>query len=312
MNANADGDTPIAGGVVSVSRCAHPAVGAASPPVPPAPIHRRAGRAHQRGGVALLDFKRLPGCYLVGVSGGQGNGATLHGAFRAEAHNLSGKVMTVLVTPVSTLTYDLLHEHPGMSRGRATRVVQSLLGIPSNFDDIDLAADDMPFDGDTYLAAVFRAGSIDRANQDLLRTAQRHRRHTFRAHNASAADEGDLEQWWNDLDVNKMVRDGLKDLGLSILAKGAEAGGKWVLGRLLDEWGLKDVKDFLLPKSDTQKIIEMIQELTRRVNKLQETSDTILKEVLGTHFNTVVGPALDLIGKVDAIQTRHHGPGEAG
>ena len=99
-----------------------------------------------------------------------------------------------------------------------------------------------------------------------------------------------------------MVKDGLKDFGLSILTGGLESGGKWVLGRLLDDWGLKDVKDFLLPKSDTQKIIEMIQELTLRVNNLQKTSDTILKEVLGTNFNTVLGPAVGLIDKVDAIQ----------
>lgn len=174
VNANADGDTPIAGGVVSVSRCARPAgrrgvaVGA--------PLRQSTGvlaEPTNAAGVALLDFKRLPGCYLVGVSGGQANGATLQGSFRAEARNESGEVMNVFATPVSTLTYDLLHEHPGMSTRRATRVVQSLLGIPSHFDDIDLAADDTPFDGDTYLAAVSRAGGVDKLNAALLRTDRR-------------------------------------------------------------------------------------------------------------------------------------------
>lgn len=94
--------------------------------------------------MALVSLGRLSSCLIVDVSGGRANGRTLRGSFRAEAHNTPGQIMSVLVTPVSTLTYDERQEHPGMSTARATRVIQRLLGIPSNFDNIDLAADDLP------------------------------------------------------------------------------------------------------------------------------------------------------------------------
>jgi hypothetical protein len=239
---------------------------------------------------------------IVDVAGGQANGATLPGSFRAEARNHSGAVMSVLVTPVTTLTYAARRQHPGLSRGGAKRVVDRLLGIPAVFDDIDLNADDGPFDGDSYLATAERAGSVAKLNQSLLRTAQGHGRHTFRAQHARASDAViDVDAWWKDLDVTKMVKDGLKDFGLSILTSALESGGKWVLGRLLDEWGLKDLKDFCCT-SDTTKIIEMIQELTIRVNKLQETSDTILKEVLNGQFDQSVAPAGPLLSRIDSTQ----------
>ena len=177
----------------------------------------------------------------------------MRGSFRARAWNEGDQVMSVLVTPVSTLTFAVRRAHPGMSTVRATRVVQRLLGIPSHFDDIDLAADDTPFDGDRYIAAAFRAGGTDRLNRALMRTAQRDRRHPFRASRARAAvappadDPLGLTEWWKQTDVTKLVKDGLKDFGLSLVSEGIQVGGKWVLGRLLDYWGLKDVKEFLLP-----------------------------------------------------------------
>ena len=145
-----------------------------------------------------------------------------------------------------------------------------------------------------------RAGSVAKLNAALLRSD---RARSFRGHDAKAADiNEDLAKWWKDLDVTKMVKDGLKDFGLSILTSGLESAGKWVLGRLLDDWGLKDVKDFLLPKSDTQKIIEMLQELTIRVNNLQKTSDAILKEVAGINYQQTVQPSIDLISSIKTVQ----------
>ena len=75
-----------------------------------------------------------------------------------------------------------------------------------------------------------------------------------------------------------------------------------MLGRLLDAWGLKDVKDFLLPKSDTEKLLEMVKELTIRVNKLQETSDKIVKEVAGINYQQTVGPSIELISSIKTAQ----------
>ena len=234
----------------------------------------RAERTNSAG-AALLDFDRLPSCFIVSVTGGRVNGRAVRGSFHAEAWNEGDQIMSVLVTPVSTLTYAVRRARPGMSTARATRVVHRLLAIPAHFDHIDLAADDTPFDGDRYMAAALRAGGIGKLNRALIRTAQRDRRHPFRAKKAraAAAPPGDdplgLREWWKQTDVTKLVKDGLKDFGLSLVSEGIQVGGKWVLGRLLDYWGLKDVKEFLLPKPDTEKIIEMIQELTKRVNNLQ-------------------------------------------
>jgi hypothetical protein len=304
VDANADGDTPISRGLVRVYRCERPTsrrravVGAA--------LRQSSGVRAERtnaAGAALLDFDRLPSCFIVRVSGGRANGRTVRGSFLARERNQSDLLMSVLVSPVSTLTYAVRRAHPGMSTARATRVVQRLLGIPSHFDDIDLAADDTPFDGDRYMAAASRAGRIGELNGTLIRTAQRNGRHTFRAKQARGADlAGDLESWWNETDVTKLVQDGLKDFGLSILAEGAKVGGKWALGRLLDEWGLKEAKDFLLPKPDTEKIIEMIQELTKRVNNLQSTADTILAQVLGVNYNVAIQPSLKLISGIKTQQ----------
>ena len=298
MDANADGDTPISGGLVQVYRCARQT--SRRGVVAGASLRRASGVRAKRtnsAGVALVNFGRLPSCLIVDVSGGRANGRTLRGSFRAEAHNTPGQIMSVLVTPVSTLTYDERQQHPGMSTARATRVIQRLLGIPSNFDNIDLAADDTSFDGDRYMAAAFRAGSIGKLNAGLIRAAQHNRRHTFHVKGASPAHAASIAGWWKDTDVSELVQGGFKDFGLSIL----KAGGQWVLGRLLEAWGLKEAVDDLL-KPDTEKIIEMIQDLTKRVNNLQRTSDAILKEVAGVNYEVTLAPALKLINSVDTIQ----------
>jgi hypothetical protein len=309
VDANADGDTPIAGGLIHVDRCARPT--SRRGVVAGASLRQSNGARAERtnsAGVALLKFDRLPSCFIVSVSGGRANGRTVRGSLRTEARNQSDQIMSVLVTPVSTLTYALRRAQPGMSTTRATRVVQRLLGIPSHFDDIDLAADDTPFDGDRFMAAAFRAGGTGRLHRALLRTAQRDRRHTFHANKAGVAvaplgdDPLGLGEWWKETDVTKLVKDGLKDFGLSLVSEGIQVGGKWVLGRLLDYWGLKDVKEFLLPKPDTEKIIEMIQELTKRVNNLQQTADTILKEVLAGQYDAATAPTVPIIDAIDTNQ----------
>ena len=298
VDANADGDTPISGGLVQVYRCARPT--SRRGVVAGASLRRASGVRAKRtnsAGVALVNFGRLPSCLIVDVSGGRANGRKLRGSFRAEAHNTPGQIMSVLVTPVSTLTYDERREHPGMSTARATRVIQRLLGIPSNFDNIDLAADDTSFDGDRYIAAGFRAGSIGKLNAGLIRAAQHNRRHTFHVKGASPAHAASIGGWWKDTDVSELLQGGFKDFGLSIL----KAGGQWVLGRLLEAWGLKEAVDDLL-KPDTEKIIDMIKDLTIRVNNLQRTSDAILKEVAGVNYEVTLAPALKLINSVDTIQ----------
>ena len=309
VDAHADGDTPISGGLIRAYRCAGPASRRG--------VGSRASLRHANGaqaertnsaGAALLDFDRLPRCLVVSVTGGRVNGRTVRGSFHARVWNESDQIMSVLVTPVSTLTHAVRRARPGMSTPRARRVVHRLLAIPSHFDHVDLAADDTAFDGDRYIAAAFRAGGTAKLNRALIRKAQRDRRHSFRATKARAAvaplgdDPLGLGEWWKQTDVTKLVKDGLKDFGLSLVSEGAQVGGKWILGRLLDYWGLKDVKEFLLPKPDTEKIIEMIQELTKRVNNLQQTSDTILKEVLAGQYDAATAPTVPIIDTIDTNQ----------
>ena len=158
------------------------------------------------------------------------------------------------------------------------------------------------------MAAALRAGGVDRLERALMRTAQRDRRHPFRAKRARAAvappgdDPLGLTAWWKETDVTKLVKDGLKDFGLSLVSEGIQVGGKWVLGRLLDYWGLKDVKEFLLPKPDTEKIIEMLEALNKRVIDLQRTSDTILKEVLAGQYNDAARPTIEIINSIETNQ----------
>lgn len=297
--AGADGETPISGGLVRVARCADPT----------RPLRQaggvRAERTNTRGRLALLDFKDLPGCIVATVAGGKVNGRTLRGVFRAEAHDQRGRIMSVLATPVSTLTYRVKQARPGLSTAAATRRVKRLLGIPRHFDDIDLSSDDTPFDGDRYTRAAVRAGGVARLNKSLIRNGRTRR---FPAANTSAASQSsdpllDLaDQFWRDNDVDNVIKDGLTSFGASIALDLAGAGGRWVLGRLLDEWGLKDAKDFLLPKPDTQKIIEMIEDLNRRVNNLQATADKILQKVTEVKYEVLLAPAKNLVNDIKTVQ----------
>jgi hypothetical protein len=179
--AGADGDTPVSGGLVRVRGCAGQAgllrqVGGV-----------RAERTNKRG-FALLDFKRLPGCIVVTVTGGTVKGRALRGEFKAEARDQRGRIMSVLVTPISTLTYGVKQARPRLSTAAATREVQRLHRIPRHFGDIDLSSDDTPFDGDRYTRAVVRAGSVARLNQSL-RSAQSGRPRRFPAANTGAASQ---------------------------------------------------------------------------------------------------------------------------
>ena len=86
VNANADGDTPLAGGTVRASACARHGVGAG------AALRQTNGTLEEptnAAGVTLLQFKRLPRCLIVDVAGGQANGARLPGSFRAEAPTIT-------------------------------------------------------------------------------------------------------------------------------------------------------------------------------------------------------------------------------
>jgi hypothetical protein len=77
VDANADGDTPISGGLIHVYRCARPA--SRRGVVAGASLRQSNGARSERtnsAGVALLGFERLPSCFIVNVAGGRANGRT--------------------------------------------------------------------------------------------------------------------------------------------------------------------------------------------------------------------------------------------
>jgi hypothetical protein len=301
-----DGDTPVRGGQVRVyaGRLHANRVMALVRARPLRLLHGGRQERTSALGVALLEFARLPRDFTVVVSGGRAGGHRLKGFLSAEVRGYgSGNVVNV--NPVTTLVELWRRVDPRVSTSRARRTVDRALRIPAWADDIDLQATDRWFDGDAFLSASSRGrhgvARISREISDLLvsiRQGGHARRFSARHPMATQASPpkppvndsgGPIAQWWKDLDIQKLVTDGMSDLGLSVLKWGASEGGKWLLGHLLDAWGLREVKDFLLPKSDTQVIIEMINALNKKVTDLQASVESTKQAVAETQFSTLVG-----------------------
>jgi hypothetical protein len=161
-----DGDMPVSFGRVSVvATTEDPAhVGDRRPVV------QRTGAGSERtnaAGVAMLDFGRLPRRFTVVVRGGFAHGRRFPGTLYAEVRNHGTDV--VEVNPVTTLTAYVRTVGRGMGGVRARRRVKRLLAIPAWHDTTrDLRRADEHFDGDAYLAAVRRRGSVAALNRALL------------------------------------------------------------------------------------------------------------------------------------------------
>ena len=194
-----------------------------------------------------------------------------------------------------------MQTRPGVGQRRALRLVQRRLRIPSHYDQFDLQSDDSVFDGDRYLAAVRRAGGVSRLTRMLLAdSTPRSFRQLHSGRAAGAPSEGGIAEWWKELDITGAVTSGLKDFGASFVWDNVvKAGGKWVLGRFLDAYGLSAVRDFLFPQSDTARLIEMVERLTVRINALEEKSDKILKEIAELKAQVAATPAIRLLTHID-------------
>jgi hypothetical protein len=296
VNANADGDTPVAGGIARVHRCDDDA---GVLPTGRALRQRNGARGERtpRSGVTLLAFARLPRCFMVTVTGGRAGGRPLGGTFAGEGRNGRTRIANVPVTPVSTLAQAL----PGMRERRAFRAVQRRLDIPRHWGEFDLQYDDKVFDGDRYLAAARRAGGVDALTRELLAHRTPPSFHERRGREAAAA-QGGVAEWWKTFDVTKAALSGLSDFGASLLVDAISAGGKWALGRFLDHYGLRDIKEFLLPRSDTEKLLEMVQQLSVRMNALESTGRQALKEIAALRSQVAAGDALVLLTHIDTNQ----------
>ena len=157
------------------------------------------------------------------------------------------------------------------------------------------------FDGDRFLAAVRRAGGVSRLTRLLLADGTpRSFRELRTGRTAGAEPESAIAEWWKELDITSAVTSGLKDFGASFVWDNViKAGGKWVLGRFLDAYGLSAVKDFLFPQSDTARLIEMVDRLNVRINALEEKSDKILKEIAELKAQVAATPAIRLLTHID-------------
>lgn len=314
-----DGDTPVTGGRVRVYAGGLHA-NRAMAPVRARALRQRDGARQERSsamGVALLEFARLPRTFTVVVSGGRAGGERLSGSLSVHVRGYRFDVGNVVsVDPVTTLVDSWQRVHPRVSTRRARRTVDRALGLPAWADDIDLRATDRWFDGDAFLRASSRGthavAQINRETGGLLMSIRRggRTRHFYARHPRAAQASppvndagGTIAQWWKDLDIQKLVTDGMSDLGLSVVKWGAQEGGKWLLGHLLDAWGLKSVKDFLLPKSDTQVIIAMMNALNKKVTELQATVESTKQAVAETQFSTLVAQTDGEAASINKLST---------
>ncbi len=112
-----------------------------------------------------------------------------------------------------------------------------------------------------------------------------------------------IAEWWKELDITKAALGGLTDFGASFAVSAVGAGAKWAFGRFLDFYGLNEIKDFILPKSDTERLLEMVQQINIRLNNLEASSDRLLKAIAELSTSVLAGRATELLTH---INTNHN------
>ncbi len=270
-----DGDTPVAGARVQV--------------------YAREGDAFERlhplrgdlkltgdSGLALLEFDSLPPAFLVVVRGGRAEGRTLRGSLSAGVRDYDGTV--VQVTAVTSLVERWERGEPSVDR---TAEVHAALGIPDWADEFDLHATDEWFDGDAFLA--YTDGDLAGALPQMVAEIERGASEIFpgESDHGLGAEPPDKSKWWQ-VDVPGLIKGGFQELGYSLFASGVETGGRYLVGRLLDYWGLKSLADLINGKPDTQVIIEILQDLNKKVTKLQETVESTKLAVAESQYSLLV------------------------
>ena len=68
----------------------------------------------------------------------------------------------------------------------------------------------------------------------------------------------------------------------------SKTAARYLVGRLLDYWGLKSLADLINGKPDTQVIIEILQDLNKKVTKLQETVESTKLAVAESQYSLLV------------------------
>jgi hypothetical protein len=305
--AQLDGDTPVAGAGVRVYAMRQRGKGKPGRGRLLRPLHNAVPRTSDSG-TALLEFAGLSRTFTVVVSGGQANGRTLRGSLTARVRGYRSATV-VYVTPVTSLIERWQHDEPGVNRARARATVYRALGIPRWADDLDLQATDRWFDGDTFLEGERR--NLSRSIPQVLSEIRRGESVRFRPPPEETRPEGigspppPPPPWWKNYaqDARQFIKDGFAELGTSLLASGLEAGGKWLLGNLLDQWGLKEVKDFLLPKGDTEIIIDILNSMNARITDVQRTVEGIKQGQAELQYGNRVAELKPVLDSIDTINS---------
>lgn len=270
-----DGDTPVAGARVRVYARNGRAL---------ARLHPVGGDLQRTGdaGLALIELESLPPNFLVRVRGGRAEGRALRGALSAEVRDYDGSV--VQVTPVTSLAEHLSRGEPSVDR---TADVHAALGIPDWADAFDLHATDEWFDGDAFLA--YTDGDLAQALPQMVGEIARGENEMF----PGDADSGlgntppDQPKWWEQ-GVPALIAGGFEQLAASLVIGGLESGGANLIGRMLDYYGLKSLAELINGKPDTQIIIEILQDLSKRVTRLQETVEGTKLAVAESQYSLLV------------------------
>lgn len=273
-----DGDTPVAGARVQV--------------------YAQNGRALQRlhpiggdlqstadSGLALLEFDQLPPSFLVLVRGGRAEGRTLRGSLSAQVRGYDEQL--VQVTPVTSLAERLGRDDRAVDR---TAEVHAALAIPDWADEFDLHASDAWFDGDAFLA--YTDGNLAEALPRLAAEIARGENEIFPADgdNSAVTAPGtppEASKWWEE-GIPGLIAGGFQQLAYSLISDNLEDRGGSLLGRMLDYWGLKSLAELVNGKPDTQVIIEILQDLSKRVSKLQETVESTKLAVAESQYSLLV------------------------
>ncbi len=275
----ADGDTPLVGAHVRILKGG-------------AVLRQDNGTRREvtsRGGVSLLDLRRLPRRFIVEVVPRQRLGGTFRALVR---HYRAGGV--VHVNPVTTLIAEVLAAHRRRGRvisfARARREVFRFLRIRHWHDHADLRYSDEAFDGDTYLRAARKAGGVAALNRRLVQRVLRDegRRHfrparenaraagTNRASSAAAAS------------VDTVFTNLLKFAATQAGEVAAKQGAEAVLGWVLAGFGLKED---LVP--------QQLKEIRSALDDIGKQLTALKSDVVLAGYSTLLVPTKTTIGDIN-------------
>jgi hypothetical protein len=264
------------------------------------PLRQRTGRRSERtnpAGVAMLDFARLPKRFTVVVRGGRAHGRRVRGALYAEVTGQGSDV--VEVNPVTTLSALARTAGGGMEAARARREVKRLLAIPSWHDTTrDLRHSDEHFDGEAYLEAARRRGSLQALNRVLLaelHDGDRDRRR-FRELDVRAA-----QLQWLTLGAQRLVAAGFEQLANFAVGKLAERKKDGGLG-----WFTAIAKEFGFGAELAQlaEIQSTLQAFGKQLTELQGQVEGVYRAMAQNELSALAHQTDTTLGQIDHAESQ--------